>query len=151
MSKVTTNPQWRQYCTFEDSHYHVHEGELAGEIGQFDCPLTVRMYGPDPETEDGALLEAEMKAEKLPLNALKAAEQAKKQREKEQREAEQRRKQEEQRRMAEARRAAAAGGIGSGARLRTASQNGWTSQSQAGIGAQPVMSDLLGMCCLLNF
>lgn len=119
------------------------EGELAGEIGQFDCPLAVHMYGPDPQSEEGVLLATEMKAEKLPLNALKAAEQAEKQRQKERKEAEKRQQQEEKRRMAEARKAAAASGTGSGARIPQGSQNGWTNQSQAGPSVQPVMQDIL--------
>ena len=126
----------------DNSFLHV-EGELAGEIGAYDCPLAVRMYGPDPQSEEGLLLAAEMKQEKLPLNVLKAAEQAAKQREKERKEAEKQRQQEEKRRLAEARRAAAAGGTGSGARLPTSSQHGWTNQSQVGPSAQPVMADIL--------
>lgn len=118
----------------DNSYLHV-EGELAGEIGQFECPLAVRMFGPDPQSEEGVLLAAEMKAEKLPLNALKAAEQARKKREKEKQEA-------ERKRIADARRAAATGGAGSGARLPN-SQYGWTNQSQAGPSAEPMMADLL--------
>lgn len=126
----------------DNSYLHV-EGELAGDIGTFDCPLTVHMYGPDPRSEEGVLLSAEMKAEKLPLNALKAAEQAEKQREKEMKEAEKRQQQEEKRRIAEARKAAAVGGSGSGARIPQGSQHGWTNQSQAGPSPTPVMSDIL--------
>lgn len=119
----------------DNSFLHV-EGELSGEIGTFDCPLAVHMFGPDPQTEEGVLLSAEMKQAKLPLNALKAAEQAEKQRQKEKKEA-------EKQRLAEARRAAAAGGSGNGARLPAGSQNGWTNQSQAGLSSQPVMADIL--------
>ena len=126
----------------DNSFLHV-EGELAGTIGTFDCPLAVRMYGPDPHSEEGALLRAEMKADKLPLNGLKAAEQAEKQQEKERKEAEKQRQQEEKKRLAEARRAAAAGGTGSGQRLPAGSQHGWTNQSQAGPSAQPVIADIL--------
>jgi SWI/SNF-related matrix-associated actin-dependent regulator of chromatin subfamily A3 len=117
----------------DNSTLHV-EGELAGEIGPYDCPLTVHFQGPDPETEEGVLLIAEMKQKKLPLHALREHERREKQREKE-------RQQAEKRRLAEARKAA---GSGSGARLpNNPSQNGWTSSSQAGINAQPVMQDIL--------
>ena len=126
----------------DNSFLHV-EGELAGEIGTFDCPLAVRMFGPDPQSEEGLLLAAEMKAAKLPLNALKAAEQAEKQREKERKEAEKKRQQEEKRRLAEARRAAASGGTGNSARIPSGSQNEWTNQSQAGPSSQPIMADIL--------
>lgn len=101
------------------------------------------MYGPDPQTEEGVLLAAEMKQAKLPLNVLKEAKQAEKGRQKEQKEAEKRRQQEEKKRLAEARRAAAAGGTGSEARFQAGSQQGWVNQSQAGPSAQPVMADML--------
>jgi SWI/SNF-related matrix-associated actin-dependent regulator of chromatin subfamily A3 len=127
----------------DNSELHV-EGELAGEIGQFDCPLTVRFHGPDPRSEEGVTLMAEMKQKKLPLHAFKAAEQREKQRQKERKEAEKRRQQEEKRRLAEARKAAASRGSGSGARIPTEpSANGWTNPSQAGENAQPVMADIL--------
>ncbi|KAK3707764.1 hypothetical protein LTR37_011941 [Vermiconidia calcicola] len=126
----------------DNNALHV-EGELAGEIGTFDCPLQVQMYGPDPHSEEGVLLVAEVKAAKLPLNALKAAEQAEKQRQKEKNEAEKRQKEAEWKRIAEARRAAAAGGTGNGARLPPSSQDGWTNSSQAGPSAQPIMADIL--------
>ena len=126
----------------DNSFLHV-EGELSGEIGSFECPLAVRMYGPDPQSEEGILLAAEMKQEKLPLNVLKAAEQAEKQRQKEKKEAEKRRQQEEKKRLAEARRAAASGGTGSGARIPSGSQHGWVNQSQAGPSAQPIMADIV--------
>lgn len=126
----------------DNSDLHV-EGELAGYIGQFDCPLTVHMYGPDPQSQQGVLLAAEMKAAKLPLNALKAAEQQEKKREKERKEAEKRIQTEHKKVVAEARRAAAAGGSGSGARFPSSSQSGWTNQSQPGLGAEPAMADIL--------
>jgi SWI/SNF-related matrix-associated actin-dependent regulator of chromatin subfamily A3 len=120
---------------FMDNNLHV-EGELAGEIGAYEVPLAARLYGPDPASEEGVLLQAEMKQAKLPLNALIAAQRAEKQREKERKEA-------EKRRLNEARRAAAAAGTGSGARLPTSNQYGYTNQSQAGRSAQPVMQDIL--------
>ncbi|KAF2485484.1 SNF2 family N-terminal domain-containing protein [Neohortaea acidophila] len=127
----------------DNSFLHV-EGELAGEMGQFDCAISVRMYGPDPQSEEGVLLAAEMKAEKLPLNGLKAAEKEEQAREKAKKEAEKKRQREEQQRIAEARRAAALGGTGLGARsMAPPSQNGWSNSSQAGPNAQPVMADIL--------
>lgn len=120
---------------FMDNNLHV-EGELAGEIGAYEVPLAARLYGPDPASEEGVLLQAEMKQAKLPLNALIAAQRAEKQREKERKEA-------EKRRLNEARRAAAAAGTGSGARLPTSNQYGYSNQSQAGRSAQPVMQDIL--------
>ncbi|USW47317.1 Putative helicase, Zinc finger, RING-type, Zinc finger, RING/FYVE/PHD-type, HIRAN [Septoria linicola] len=78
------------------------EGQLAGEIGPFDCALTVHMYGPDPNTTEGRRTQSQMTADKLPLKALKDAERAAKQRLKE-------RQALESRRLAEARSAAAAG------------------------------------------
>lgn len=117
------------------SSLHV-EGELAGEIGSFEVPIVMRMFGPDPASDEGLQLQARMKQEKLPLNGLMAAQRAEKQREKEKKDA-------EKRALAEARRAAAAGETGSGARIPTSSQYGFSSQSQAGVGAQPVMADIL--------
>ena len=119
-------------------------GARAGEVGTFDCPLKVHMSGPDPQSEEGVLLAAEMKAAKLSTNALKDAEGAEKQREKEREDVRKRRKQEEKQRLAESRRAVAAGSTGSAAQLPVnASQNGWTNQFQAGPGAQLVMEDIL--------
>ena len=119
----------------DNSYLHV-EGELAGEIGAYEVPLAARLYGPDPASEEGVLLQAEMKQAKLPLNALMAAQRAEKQREKERKEA-------EKHQLQEARRAAAAAGIGSGARLPTSSQYGYANQSRAGPSVQPVMEDIL--------
>ncbi len=129
---------------FVDSgELHV-EGALAGQIGQFDVPLAIQMYGPHPNSEEGKSIIASMKQKKLSTTAIKAAEQRKKQRQKEQKEAEKRRQQEEKKKLAEARKAAAAGGSGSSARIpTTASQHGWTNSSQAGPSSQPVMADIL--------
>ncbi len=127
----------------DNSELHV-EGELAGKIGVYDVPLTIRCHGPDPSTEEGVMLVTAMKNKKLPLNGIREYEQRQKQQRKEQQEGLRRRQQEEKRLLAEARRAAAAGGTGSGARLPTVpSANGWTNSSQAGPNAQPVMSEIL--------
>ena len=123
---------------FMDNRALHFEGELTGEIQTFDVPLVIRLFGPDPASEEGKTLQDRMKQEKLPLTTLKAAQQVEKQREKERKEAEKRRKEEEKRR-----RAAAAGGTGSGARIPAASQYGFANQSQAGPSAQPVMSNIL--------
>ena len=74
--------------------------KLAGSVGQFDCSLTVQMFGPDPRSEEGQRLVAKMRDDKLPLKGLGDAERAKKQREKEIQQAEKRRQQEEKRRKA---------------------------------------------------
>ncbi|KAK4506659.1 hypothetical protein PRZ48_000391 [Zasmidium cellare] len=76
-------------------HRWLHmEGELAGEKGHFDCPLTLHMYGPSPDSPEGRSLQERMAADRLPTKALK--------------EAERKRKQEEKERLAAARAAAAA-------------------------------------------
>jgi SWI/SNF-related matrix-associated actin-dependent regulator of chromatin subfamily A3 len=54
------------------------EGKLAGAVGMFGCPLTVRLYGPDPGSGAGRTLASRMSAEKLSTNALKEAERARK-------------------------------------------------------------------------
>ncbi|CAK4031216.1 related to helicase-like transcription factor [Lecanosticta acicola] len=69
------------------------EGQLAGEIGQFDCPLTVQMYGPDPNSDEGKRLRGRMGADKLSTKTVQ--------------DAEKRRREEEKERLAAARRAAA--------------------------------------------
>ena len=38
---------------FMDNSFLHCEGELAGHIGQFDCPVLIRLYGPDPQSEEG--------------------------------------------------------------------------------------------------
>lgn len=43
-------------ATFMDNSYLHCEGELAGHIGQFDCPLLIRLFGPDPQTEESSCL-----------------------------------------------------------------------------------------------
>lgn len=111
------------------------EGRLAGTVGQYDCPLEVDLYGPDPQTETGRQLVAKMAADKLPTKALKEAEKAEKDRKK-------KREQEEKQRLAEARRAAA--GAGKGGSIPSSQNPQWANQSQPGDGSsQPVMDDLL--------
>lgn len=117
------------------------EGELAGGIGPFDCPLLVYVYGPDTRSEEGVVLLAELKAAKLPLDTFKAAEQAEKKREKDEREAAKRREMEEKRRLAEARRVAA--GTGNGVRFDASNEHGFANTTQAGLDSQPVMADIL--------
>jgi SWI/SNF-related matrix-associated actin-dependent regulator of chromatin subfamily A3 len=58
------------------------EARLAGSIGTFDCPLTVYCYGCDPRTEAGCQLYEKMLADKLPLTAVKEAEEREKERQK---------------------------------------------------------------------
>ena len=74
------------------------EGKLNGEIGQFECPLLVNMYGVSPESVEGRQLSNKMVADKLPLTAFREAI----------RNTQNRRKEEEKERLAAARRAAAA-------------------------------------------
>lgn len=70
------------------------EGQLAGNKGAYDCPLTVHMYGPDPDSPEGRAVRDKMVADRLGTKALK--------------EVEKKRKAKEQERLAAARRAAAA-------------------------------------------
>lgn len=74
-----------------DNRWLHFEGQLAGEKGAFDCPLTLHMYGPSPNSAEGQSLQQRMAADRLPTKALKR-----------------KRKQEEKERLAAARRAAAA-------------------------------------------
>jgi SWI/SNF-related matrix-associated actin-dependent regulator of chromatin subfamily A3 len=118
------------------------EGKLAGSVGTFDCPLTVRLYGPDPSSDAGRALASRMSADKLSTNALKEAERARKQREKEQQQQEKRRQQEEKRRRVEALRAASGG---KGGRVPVANTNSeWANQNTPGDDpSAPVMEDIL--------
>lgn len=115
------------------------EGQLAGEKGPFDCPLTLYMFGPRPETNEGKLLRDRMKQDKLPTTALIAAEKEAQRREKARQEAEKKRAAEEKKRLAEARRAAAGG---KGGRV-PAPQGQYANQHSPGEGSQAVMSDIL--------
>ncbi|EME89499.1 uncharacterized protein MYCFIDRAFT_49082 [Pseudocercospora fijiensis CIRAD86] len=109
-----------------DSRMCHFEGQLAGEMGSFDCPLTVHVYGPDPSTGIGRALINRMRTENLGVKGLQDAERVAKRLEKEQQEA-------EKRRLAEARRAAA-----SGAGAPSSSQ--WTNQASS---SQANMSSIL--------
>ncbi|CAK1367714.1 unnamed protein product [Cercospora beticola] len=106
------------------------EAQLTGNIGTYDCPIVIHMYGPAPTSTEGQRLQSQMVADKLPPKALKEAERAAKQREKE-------RKQAEAARLAEARRAAAAG-----KRAQVNSQGEFTNPGSSGFGdpSQPDMS-----------
>ncbi|KXT04400.1 hypothetical protein AC578_3573 [Pseudocercospora eumusae] len=109
-----------------DSRMCHFEGQLAGEMGSFDCPLTVHVYGPDPSTGIGKALINRMRAENLGVKGLQDAERAAKRVEKEQQEA-------EKRRMAEARRSAAGG-------ASAPSSSQWTNQASS---SQASMSNIL--------
>lgn len=115
------------------------EGQLAGEKGTFDCPLTLHMYGPNPATNEGKQLRDRMKDDKLPTTALSAAEKEEKKREKARQDAEKKRAAEEKKRLAEARRAAAGGKGGS----IPASQGQYANQHTPGENSQAIMSDIL--------
>ena len=121
----------------------VCEGQLSGVIGNYDCPLNVRMFGPDPNSETGKTLTERMKADKLPIAAVKEAERREKAAEKARKDAEKQRQQEEKRRLAEARKAAAA--AGKGGRVPSSSQDPqWAaSQAQRDGSSQPVMDNIL--------
>ena len=102
---------------FIDNSFLHCEGELAGTIGAFDCPLVVRLHGPGPASEEGVLLAGELKAAKLSTDILKAAEEQRKDAEKARQKAEKDRMIEEKRQLALARKAAAQDGSGSGPRI----------------------------------
>ncbi|KAM0723526.1 hypothetical protein Q7P37_000513 [Cladosporium fusiforme] len=118
------------------------EGKLAGSLGEFDCPLTVSLFGPDPNTNEGRALVERMNADKLSTKALKEAERRRKQQEKERQQQEKRRQQEEKKRRAEALRAASGG---SGGRIPQGNLNSeWANQTTPGDDpSEPVMEDIL--------
>ena len=118
------------------------EGKLAGYMGQFDCPLTVSLYGPDPDSVAGRALQSRMSRDKLSTKALKEAERLRKEREKERQQQEKRRQQEAKRQRAEALRAA---GGGKGGRVPMANPNSqWANQTTPGDDpSEPVMEDIV--------
>lgn len=115
------------------------EGQLAGEKGTFDCPITLLLLGPNPETDEGKQLRDRMKNDKLPTTALIAAENEEKKREKARQDAQKKRAAEEKKRLAEARRAAAGGKGGS----IPSSSGQYANQHTPDENSQPVMSDIL--------
>ena len=118
------------------------EGRLAGPMGHFDCPLTVSLFGPDPESEAGRALQSRMSRDKVSTRALKEAERARKEREKERQQQEKRRQQEAKRQRAEALRAA---GGGKGGRVPMANPDSqWANQTTPGDNpSEPVMEDIV--------
>lgn len=113
------------------------EGVLAGEVGTFDCPLKIRMYGPAADSLAGRDLQEKMRSDKLPTKAILEQQREEKRRKKEQEAA-------EKKRLADARKAAAAQGRGQGRPEITASQSGYSSQSQPnGESSETVMQDIL--------
>ena len=124
----------------DDQSLHC-EGKLAGAVGQFDCPLIISLYGPDPNSDAGRALAGRMNEDKLSTKALKEAERARKQREKERQQQEKRRQQEEKQKRAEALRAASGG---KGGRVPVASNTEWANQTTPGDDpSEPVMEDIL--------
>jgi SWI/SNF-related matrix-associated actin-dependent regulator of chromatin subfamily A3 len=125
----------------DDKSLHC-EGKLAGTVGPFDCPLTVRLYGPNPDSDAGRALAVRMNVDKLSTKALKEAERARKQREKERQQQEKRRQQEEKRKRAEALRAASGG---KGGRVPASNPNSeYANQTTPGDDpSEPVMEDIL--------
>jgi len=126
----------------DDRWLHM-EGQLAGEIGTYDCPLTVKMYGPDPRSDTGREIQERMKNDNLPIKALHDAERAEKQREKDRKEAEKRQRIEQNRQKAIALRAAR---LSKGAAAPSSSQEPqWSSESQSGLEPvkAPVMADII--------
>jgi SWI/SNF-related matrix-associated actin-dependent regulator of chromatin subfamily A3 len=118
------------------------EGKLAGPMGTFDCPLTVSLFGPDPESEAGRALQARMGRDKLSTRALKEAERARKEREKERQQQEKRRQQEAKRQRAEALRAAS-GGKGGRVPMAANPNSQWANQTTPGDPSEPVMEDIV--------
>lgn len=113
------------------------EGVLAGNFGTFDCPLTVRLFGPAADSLAGRDLQTKLKADKLPTKAILEQEREEKRREKERQAA-------EKKRLTDARKAAAAQGRGNGRIPVNSSQSGFTNQSQPnGESSQPVMDDIV--------
>nr|OQO26347.1 hypothetical protein B0A51_06434 [Rachicladosporium sp. CCFEE 5018] len=124
-----------------DNRWAHVEGKLAGSVGQFDCPIRVAMYGPDPASDEGQRLVAKMKADRLPIRALQEAERAEKQCEKDRQAAAKAREREAKRRRAEALRAASGG---KGDRGVTNASSQYANQSTPdGDSTQPVMDDIL--------
>lgn len=118
------------------------EGKLAGPMGHFDCPLTVSLYGPDPESDAGSALQSRMSRDKLSTRALKRAERARKQREKERQQQEKRRQQEATRQRTEALRAAGGGKSGRVPKANPNSQ--WANQTSPGDNpSEPLMEDIV--------
>lgn len=115
------------------------EGILAGEKGAFDCPITLNLFGPNPESDEGRQLKERMRGDKLPTTALTAAEREAKKREKARQDAAKKRAAEEKKRLAEARRAAAGGKGGS----IPSSQGEYANQHTPDGNGEAVMSDIL--------
>ncbi|KAK5724308.1 hypothetical protein LTR15_004352 [Elasticomyces elasticus] len=118
------------------------EGRLAGSVGPYDCPLTVLLFGPDPNTPAGLELQAKMKEDKLPTTALKEAERLEKERKKELDRQRKEKEKEEKLRLAEARRAAAKGGRATSSQQASTQ---FTNQNlnMPGPSTQPLMEDLM--------
>lgn len=125
-----------------DNHWLHCEGKLAGYMGEFDCPLTVSLFGPDPNTDEGRALVERMNGDKLSTKALKEAERARKRQEKERQQEEKRRQQEQKRQRAEALRAASGG---KGSSIRDVNPNSeYANQTTPGDDpSEPVMEDIL--------
>jgi SWI/SNF-related matrix-associated actin-dependent regulator of chromatin subfamily A3 len=117
---------------YMDEHSLRVEGQLAGYIGSFECPLTVHMFGPDATSAAGQSLQSQMQIDRLPIQAIKEAEKAAKKREMDRQKA-------EKARLAEARLAAAT----SQGRIQAQSSSDWINQNTPGGGTQPEMSEIL--------
>lgn len=117
------------------------EGLLAGAIGQFDAPLSIRIFGPDQLSDAGRQLTTQMKDDKLPIKAFVDVGRAEKAREKERQQAEKRKAQDEKKRLAAARRAAA--GKNRGAQTTASGQTDFANQSTPGDGGAPTMSEIV--------
>lgn len=115
-----------------DNRWATVEGTLTGRIGDFDAPIDLSIYGPDPTSPEGQQLLTKLKADKLPWNVIKESMKAEK-------DAEKQRQQQEKARLAEARRAAA--GAGRGQDIPDG-ETTYASQSQPGFG-EAQMTDIL--------
>ncbi|TKA27402.1 hypothetical protein B0A50_05014 [Salinomyces thailandicus] len=111
----------QKLARYMDNRWILADGRLAGSIGAFDCPLTVNLYGPDPQSQAGKDLVEKMKIDKLPT---------------------QRQAREERQRLAEARKVAAGAGKG-GKKPGSNRSSEYANLSAPGTGSQPIMDDLL--------
>nr|POF04824.1 isoform 2 of helicase-like transcription factor [Quercus suber] len=122
---------------YMDRGWLMLEGRLTGSIGQFDCPLMVQMYGPDPTSTAGRDLAKKLTEDKLPIKDLKQWEREEAQRKKD------RLKAIQQREAADSR-AARAAAAGQGGRIPINSEGStFANQTTPSGSSQPVMADIL--------
>ncbi|KAF2716851.1 SNF2 family DNA-dependent ATPase domain-containing protein [Polychaeton citri CBS 116435] len=123
---------------FVDNRWAKLEGALAGRKGEFDCPLFLRLYGPDPRLDAGIALMEQLRSERISTGPVLKAERDRKKREEDQENA-------RKKMLTEARRAAASQGD-SGAHIPTDAHSQWANHNTAdglGLGEPPNMDDIL--------